>query len=371
MDCLFSFQLILLASRAQQQSSTRAGKLGFGADCTFDLLWITLHPSSEAKPLGSDRAPWKTRPVSLEPFLLGVQHCKYSISMPNISDSLLHANPIVSTTRAKGSAKRKCNNPSCVGVLFSLDAPLISRLRWVWLFPEKTTIYAVTRWLARQVGQRETCKAWKNGTFSDRTGSRADLQESFNLRSAFWVDEKFRDFLENPTHETCSKLGAVWDLWPFLRKTQRICGVGPRNSGGERVLTDTVAAANHAILDLSFGVAPVCCHRASQAKRVSGNLGSRDSIIRNTCTEPGKIRPLTNPNGGFVECFLDRVGLGCQFPNIFGLSVPVSRSVMVFPTVVGIEASEPELPGKLTAPYVDRTPQRFPQEWNALRKNMV
>ena len=216
MDCLFSFQLILLASRAQQQSSTRAGKPGFGADCTFDLLWITLHPSSEAKPLGSDRAPWKTRPVSLEPFLLGVQHCKYSISMPNISDPLLHANPIVSTTRAKGSAKRKCNNPSCVGVLFSLDAPLISRLRWVWLFLEKTTIYAVTRWLARQVGQRETCsKAWKNEIFSDRTGSRADLQESFNLRGAFWVDGKFRDFLENPTLKTCSKLGAAWDLWPY------------------------------------------------------------------------------------------------------------------------------------------------------------
>ena len=62
-------------------------------------------------------------------FLLGVQHCKFSISMPNIFDSyLLHANPIVRKTRAKGSAKRECNNP-CVGVLFSLDAPLISRLR--------------------------------------------------------------------------------------------------------------------------------------------------------------------------------------------------------------------------------------------------
>ena len=72
-------------------------------------------------------------------FFLGLQHCNYSISVPNIFDSyLLHANPIVSKTRAKGSAKRECNNPSCVGVLFSLDAPLISRLRWeVWLFPWK------------------------------------------------------------------------------------------------------------------------------------------------------------------------------------------------------------------------------------------
>lgn len=47
----------------------------------------------------------------------------------------------------------------------------------------------------------------------------------------------------------------------------------------------------------------------------------------------------------------------------------------VFPTVVGIEASEPELPGKLTAPYVDRT-FGFPiSEMRtfryALRKNMV
>ena len=107
-------------------------------------------------------------------------------------------------------------------------------------------------------------------------------------------------------------------------------GWDPGIQGRERVLTDTVAAANRAILDLSFGVAPVCCHRAYQTKRVSGNLGSWDSIIRNTCSEPGKIRPLTNLNGGFVECFLDRVGLGCQFPNIFGLSFPVSRSVMVF-----------------------------------------
>ena len=37
------------------------------------------------------------------------------------------------------------------------------------------------------------------------------------LTYAFWVDRKFRDFLEkNPTHETCSKLhGAAWDLVAF------------------------------------------------------------------------------------------------------------------------------------------------------------
>ena len=149
--------------------------------------------------------------------LLGVQHCKFSISMPNIFDSyLLHANPIVSKTRAKGSAKRKCNNPS-VGVLFSLDAPLISRLRWVW-FPWKKNmrLIAVTRWLAR-LGQRETCSKAKNGIFSDRTGSHADLQESFNLRGAFWVDGKFRDFLSLSKAETMkfdgssSRVGKVVD----------------------------------------------------------------------------------------------------------------------------------------------------------------
>ena len=34
-----------------------------------------------------------------------------------------------------------------------------------------------------------------------------------------WRTESFsKTFLENPTHETCSKLhGAVWDLWPFLQ----------------------------------------------------------------------------------------------------------------------------------------------------------
>ena len=130
-------------------------------------------------------------------------------------------------------------------------------------------------------------------------------------------------------------------------------GWDPGIQGRERVLTDTVAAANRAILDLSFGVAPVCCHRAYQTKRVSGNLGSWDSIIRNTCTEPGKIRPLTNPNGGFVECcFLDRVGLGPGVSisqHIWAISSSFQVS-HVFPTVVGIEASEPELPGKLTAP---------------------
>ena len=154
-------------------------------------------------------------------------------------------------------------------------------------------------------------------------------------------------------------------------------GWDPGIQGRERVLTDTVAAANRAILDLSFGVAPVCCHRAYQTKRVSGNLGSWDSIIRNTCSEPGKIRPLTNLNGGFVECVLDRVGLRCQFPNIFGISVPVSRSVMFFFQLWWVLKLQSQnfIPGKLTAPYVDRT-FGFPiSEMRtfryALRKNMV
>ena len=152
-------------------------------------------------------------------FFLGLQHCEYSISMPNMFDSyLLHVNPVVNKMRAKGSAKRECGNPSCVGVLFSPDAPLISRLRIV---PPKERTYALAR-LARQVGQRETCsKAWKTGLFSDQsTGPCADLQEASNRLGALWMaDGKFlRDFLENPTHETCSKLhGAVWDLWPFLQ----------------------------------------------------------------------------------------------------------------------------------------------------------
>ena len=60
---------------------------------------------------------------------------------------------VVNKMRAKGSAKRECGNPSCVGVLFSPDAPLISRLRIV---PPKERTYALAR-LARQVGQRETC----------------------------------------------------------------------------------------------------------------------------------------------------------------------------------------------------------------------
>ena len=56
-------------------------------------------------------------------------------------------------------------------------------------------------------------------------------------------------------------------------------------------------------------------------------------------------------------CFLDRVGLGPGVSisqHIWAISSSFQVS-HVFPTVVGIEASEPELPGKLTAPYVDRT----------------
>ena len=128
--------------------------------------------------------------------------------------------------------------------------------------------------------------------------------------------------------------------------------VGPRNSGqvgGEFSLTSWTCSCKPCFLDLSFGVAPVCCH-SEKTKRVLGHLGSWDSIIRNTCTEPGKIWHLTNPNGGFVECcFLDRVGLGCQFPNIFGLSIL-------------LKLQSQNKPWKIhSSPHVDRTPTWFPQ----------
>ena len=97
-------------------------------------------------------------------------------------------------------------------------------------------------------------------------------------------------------------------------------GWDPGIQGRERVLTDTVAAANRAILDLSFGVAPVCC-LSEKTKRVLGHLGSWDSIIRNTCTEPGKIRPLTNPNGGFVM-FCGMLFLGQSWPGAWGVNFP-------------------------------------------------
>ena len=200
--------------------------------------------------------------------------------------------------------------------------------------PEKRTIYAVTRWLARQVGQRETCSAWKNGIFSDRTGSRADLQESFNLRGAFWVDGKFRDFLD-PT-QTCSKLGA-WDLWPFLRKTQRICGESGTQefrAGGERILTD--------IMDLQLQT----MFSGSQLWRCPGLLSQwknkeslKSSWVMGFNYKKHMYR--TRQNSAFDQperwfcgmLFLGQElawGLGCQFPNIFGLSFPVSRSVMFF-----------------------------------------
>ena len=53
--------------------------------------------------------------------------------------------------------------------------------------PEKAT-YAVTRWLARQVGQRETCSAWKNGIFSDRTGSLTYKSRSISAAHFGWTE---------------------------------------------------------------------------------------------------------------------------------------------------------------------------------------
>ena len=159
----------------------------------------------------------------------------------------------------------------------NVTIPLVSECCSAWMLlwflgwgefdcsPEKRTIYAVTRWLARQVGQRETCsKAWKNEIFSDRTGSRADLQESFNLRGAFWVDGKFRNFLD-PT-QTCSKLGA-WDLCPYWgiheENTADLWGEwdpGIQGRWGEFSLASWTCSCKPCFLDLSFGVAPVCCH---------------------------------------------------------------------------------------------------------------
>ena len=98
------------------------------------------------------------------------------------------------------------------------------------------------------------------------------------------ADGKFlRDFLENPTHETCSKLhGAVWDLWPFLQgknaadlrgEAQEFrAGGEPRHS---HLHDRVVSAANHVFLDLSFGV---CCHSSLKNKTVSGHFGSWDSL---------------------------------------------------------------------------------------------
>ena len=76
----------------------------------------------------------------------------------------------------------------------------------------------------------------------ERTEYSQTKAQGHALTYAFWVDRKFRDFLEkNPTHETCSKLhGAAWDLLPFLRKTQRISGERTQEfrAGGGRVFTD-------------------------------------------------------------------------------------------------------------------------------------
>ena len=265
-------------------------------------------------------------------FFLGLQHCNHSISVPNIFDSyLLHANPIVSKTRAKGSAKRECNNP-CVGVLFSLDAPLISRLRWVWFPWKKNNIcgYTLTCSPSRTKGDLLRLKE-RNLLRPHRV---ADLQESFNLRGAFWVDGKFRDFLD-PT-QTCSKLGA-WDLWPFVRKTQRICGESGTQefrAGGERILTD--------IVDLQLQT----MFSGSQLWRCPGLLSQwknkeslKSSWVMGFNYKKHMYR--TRQNSAFDQperwfcgmLFLGQElawGLGCQFPNIFGLSFPVSRSVMFF-----------------------------------------
>ena len=130
-------------------------------------------------------------------------------------------------------------------------------------------------------------------------------------------------------------------------------GWDPGIQGRERVLTDTVAAANRAILDLSFGLAPVCCHRAYQTKRVSGDLGSWDSIITSkTLTETiRKNLAFDQPERWFCGMLF----LGQSWPGAWGVNFPTYLlyqfqfpGQLCFPTVVGIEASELEFPGKLT-----------------------
>ena len=126
---------------------------------------------------------------------------------------------------------------------------------------EKRTIYAVTRWLARQVGQKETCsEAWKNGIFSDQSpGSCADLRILGGQKVSRFSRKKPdpRDLFQAPR---CS-LGSV--AFPE-ENTADFWGEDPGIQGRWGASFHwhcTVAAANHAFLDLSFGVAPVCCHR--------------------------------------------------------------------------------------------------------------
>ena len=217
---------------------------------------------------------------------LGLQHCEYSISMPNMFDSyLLHVNPVVNKMRAKGSAKRECGNPSCVGVLFSPDAPLISRLRIV---PPKERTYALAR-LARQVGQRETCsKAWKTGLFSDQsTGPCADLQEASNRLGALWMaDGKFlKDFSRKPDPRDlfqaprCS-LGFV----AFLTRKKRsgFAGrVGPRNSEqveSRGILTYMIAWLQLQTMFFWISALAFAVTVLKKNKTVSGHFGSWDSL---------------------------------------------------------------------------------------------
>ena len=163
-------------------------------------------------------------------------------------------------TWAKGGAKKR----ECVGV-FSLDAPLISRLRWVWLFPWKENNicrytltcspsrtkgdllqglkernilrpHRVTRWPTRVV---QSPRRILGGRKISRFSRKPDPQDLFQTR--------------------CS-LGSVALLRNSWGKHSGFMGWDPGIQGRERVLTDTVAAAHHAFLDLSFGLASVCCH---------------------------------------------------------------------------------------------------------------
>ena len=108
-----------------------------------------------------------------------------------------------------------------------------------------------------------------------------------------WRTESFsKTFLENPTHETCSKLhGAVWDLWPFLQGKN---AADLRGEWGPGIQSRWRAEAFSLTWSRGYSCKP--CFSGSQLWRLlSQFLKKQDSlgsfwlmgfiITRTTCTE--------------------------------------------------------------------------------------
>ena len=157
MDCLFfssSYCWHLKHNGKAAQELASLDSVQIAHSICWELLFTSLHPSSEAKPLGSDRAPWKTTPVSLSK----AETMKFDGSSSRVGkvvDSVLLKSDIwwimfppartagISSTTAKQHKKlldlfkiRKIREYGAQNTMLAICGPTRAIKPWVWLLPK-------------------------------------------------------------------------------------------------------------------------------------------------------------------------------------------------------------------------------------------